>query len=196
SVHNTRIERPWVDVAEGFLKKWAEFFEELERYHGLDRDNDEHIGLLHLLFLDDLNSDAQSWANNWNAHKIAMKGRRRASPNELFLESQLVDGHRGFEHLLPNDPLVLNPEEIVPDFGISDAMLSDLRDRCRRGRWQVNVPGLPPSMQYVEVDPPHLTLDAATLSQLQARLRQRIDITSKTMGERKLRWITALDFMT
>ncbi|KAK0185559.1 hypothetical protein F5146DRAFT_937402, partial [Armillaria mellea] len=93
SVHNTQVERPWVDVGEGFLKKWISFFEDLERHHGLERDNDEHLGLLHLLFLADLNDDAQRWAHTWNAHKIAIRGRKRASPNEMFLESQLVDGY-------------------------------------------------------------------------------------------------------
>ncbi len=141
SVHNTRVERPWVDVGEGFLKKWISFFEDLERHHGLERDNDKHLGLLHLLFLADLNDDAQRWVHTWNAHKIAIRGRKRASPNEMFLESQLVDGYRGFEHLLPNDPLCLHPDQNIPNLGFSDQMLEDLRNHSRRGCWQVDVPG-------------------------------------------------------
>ena len=55
SVHNSRIERIWYDVTEGFGGKWKDFFTDLEANEGLDVDNQAHIWLLHHLYLDDIN---------------------------------------------------------------------------------------------------------------------------------------------
>ncbi|KAI0371588.1 hypothetical protein BV20DRAFT_1051599 [Pilatotrama ljubarskyi] len=59
SVHNIRIERLWVDVTSGFGSKWKEFFHQLEAQHGLNVDNDAHVWLLHHLFLEAINRDAE-----------------------------------------------------------------------------------------------------------------------------------------
>src|SRR5882757_11355691 len=92
SVHNTRIERLWYDVTEGFGGKWKSFFLTLETYHGLDPSKPSHIWLLHWLFLPVINMDALAWAEAWNSHKIQLDGERRRSPRQLFLRSSIADG--------------------------------------------------------------------------------------------------------
>ena len=62
SVHNTRIERLWYDVTNGFGRKWKIFFMDLEAHHGLNPTIPEHIWLLHYLFLPAIQQDAQDWA--------------------------------------------------------------------------------------------------------------------------------------
>ncbi|KAI5116773.1 hypothetical protein M0805_009887 [Coniferiporia weirii] len=51
SVHNSRIERVWYDIMQGFGQKWKNFFIDLEIHHGLDPSWPAHIWLLHALFL-------------------------------------------------------------------------------------------------------------------------------------------------
>ncbi|KAL7277987.1 hypothetical protein ACG7TL_007940 [Trametes sanguinea] len=85
SVHNTRIERLWYDVTQGFGSKWKTFLLELEHHHGLDADSAAHIWLLHHLFQHALNTDAHAWADAWNAHRLNITGERAASPRELFM---------------------------------------------------------------------------------------------------------------
>ncbi|KZT60080.1 hypothetical protein CALCODRAFT_429931 [Calocera cornea HHB12733] len=130
SVHNTRIERMWVDVNNSFAEKWAEFFHSLECNHGLNPLNQDHIWLIQWLFLDDINDDAVSFQNSWNYHTLSLDGRNQR-PAELFLAGCLQHGARGLDqdpqihsrppldttspHLpsqaLPRDPLHL------PNFG-------------------------------------------------------------------------------
>jgi hypothetical protein len=96
SIHNTRIERLWYNVTHGFGQKWKNFFIDLETHHGLNPQIPAHIWLLHCLFLDCINKDAQEWAAAWNAHKLELWGELpgfgRRSPNDIFFFSMLEDG--------------------------------------------------------------------------------------------------------
>ncbi len=47
------------------------------------------------------------------------------------MESQLLHGARGLEHLTPDDPRVAAPLAAVPNMGLNDEMLSQLRARQR-----------------------------------------------------------------
>ena len=40
----------------------------LERYHGLNPSDARHLWLLHLLFLEDINEDCETFQEDWN-HK-------------------------------------------------------------------------------------------------------------------------------
>lgn len=91
----------WNDTGNGFMNKWKAFFLDLEANHGLNPLSETHIWLLHHLFLNSINTDAQQWKRIWNAHKMALKDRRSASPQELWMESQLMDGIRGYNSSLP-----------------------------------------------------------------------------------------------
>ena len=74
SVHNTRIERLWYDVTNGFGQKWKNFFIELETHCHLNAHNPGHIWLLHYLFKDAINEDATGWVRAWNRHVMQLKG--------------------------------------------------------------------------------------------------------------------------
>jgi hypothetical protein len=95
SIHNTRIERLWYDVMQGFGNKWKIFFMDLEATDELNVSNPAHIWLLHHLFLPAINEDALEWEENWNNHKMNIRGAHDQTPNEMFLFSMLTDGFHG-----------------------------------------------------------------------------------------------------
>lgn len=74
STHNTRIERLWVEVGTQFARRWRAFFLNLERFHGLKRDNSHHLWLLHHLFLTEINDDCEEFQESWNSHPISGEG--------------------------------------------------------------------------------------------------------------------------
>jgi hypothetical protein len=43
SVHNTRIEHLWVDVAHDLSSKWKRLFEDLESFQGLNVEQAGHL---------------------------------------------------------------------------------------------------------------------------------------------------------
>lgn len=98
-MHNTRIERIWYDVTHGFGQKWKRFFLELEHHHELDPTRPAHIWLLHFLFLDAINEDAQEWRHAWNSHKLQIKGERERSPRDIFLFGMVQNGPRGIREV-------------------------------------------------------------------------------------------------
>ncbi len=75
---------------------------ELEASYGLDHDNSAHIWLLQHLFLAKINEQARLWADDWNNHKIPLEGKRPETPYNMWIESQLMDGLRGLEHVSPH----------------------------------------------------------------------------------------------
>ena len=81
SVHNIRIERLWFDVTKQLGAKWADFFQDLELRHGLDINNPHHIWLLHTLFLEMLNDEIEFFIDNWNNHRLQIRGQRSRSPH-------------------------------------------------------------------------------------------------------------------
>jgi hypothetical protein len=103
SVHNTRIERLWYDITNGFGRKWKSFFMDLEAHHGLDPTRTAHIWLLHHLFLRSVDQDAQEWAQAWNSHKLQIKGQRERSPRDMFFFGMLQEGPRGMTAIAPAD---------------------------------------------------------------------------------------------
>ncbi|KAK1230777.1 hypothetical protein PQX77_006126 [Marasmius sp. AFHP31] len=83
-VHNTRIERLWVDVGANVSSTWDTRFTDLEINCGLEYQNTNHKWLLQHLFLDIINEEMMFWYNSWNQHKIAIKGGPSRSPEEMF----------------------------------------------------------------------------------------------------------------
>ena len=78
STRNTRIERMWVEIGTQFAYRWRAFFTRLERRHQLDPSNPAHLWLLHLIFLDALNSDCDEFRTHWNHHPVSGKGKDRS----------------------------------------------------------------------------------------------------------------------
>ncbi len=120
----------WRDTTIAFSNKWKSHFISLEREHLLEPHLNRHIWLLHSLFLHRINDDAQTWAEHWNNHKIALLG-RRASPLQMWMESQLLNGARGLEHLAADDPRITAPLTTVQNMGLNKEMLGRLRARER-----------------------------------------------------------------
>lgn len=84
STHNTRIERLWVEVGRNFCRSWRAFFNRLEDQFGLDCSNPGHIWLLQTLFLDDLNTDCESFMSEWNSHPVSGGDAGDMSPQVHF----------------------------------------------------------------------------------------------------------------
>lgn len=147
SVHNVRIERLWVDVTAQFGRKWADFFTQLEIYHGLDVNNTYHLWLLHYLFLSDINADCRFFAEAWNRHKIKNKGQPARSPEDMFFFDMITNGVRG-------DTLVSGEiESYGIDWEAMPASQSRNDEPLRHTSW-VGHTGPPPNLNGVTVEPP------------------------------------------
>ncbi|KAG8711825.1 hypothetical protein FRC09_020395 [Ceratobasidium sp. 395] len=104
SVHNTRIERLWFDITEGFGWKWKLLFRDLETHHGLIPTLAHHLWLLHYLFLHKINQDAQDWMRAWNSHTVALRDEPNRSPHDLWYFGMIEHGPRGFDGLVEPEP--------------------------------------------------------------------------------------------
>jgi hypothetical protein len=81
SARNNRIERLWVEVGTQFARSWRAFFRRLEKIHLLNIQCAEHLWLLHVLFLPQINSDCETFRNHWNVHPISGSETRLKSPH-------------------------------------------------------------------------------------------------------------------
>lgn len=84
SVHNTRIERLWVDLKFQLIHKWVNFFSSLELSHGLIITNQNHKWLLQYLFLGPINEEIERFVHTWNRHSIRRDGQRTRSPLDMW----------------------------------------------------------------------------------------------------------------
>ncbi|KAK1218916.1 hypothetical protein PQX77_014961 [Marasmius sp. AFHP31] len=91
SMHNTRIERLWVEVGSRLARQWRAFFLRLERLHRLDVKNPFHLWLLHQLFLDAINDDINTFEQEWNSHPISGIGHEK-SPKDMRLLGMIEHG--------------------------------------------------------------------------------------------------------
>lgn len=70
----------WVEVGSQVARRWRAFFTRLERMHGLDTGNPEHLWLLHVLFLGSINQECEDFRLEWNHHPISGAGKDQ-TPN-------------------------------------------------------------------------------------------------------------------
>lgn len=201
SVHNSRIERIWYDVTEGFGSKWKDFLTDLEANEGLDVNNPAHIWLLHHLFLDDINKDALTWAEVWNNHKLQIRGEPQQTPQEMFFFSMLEDGPRGI-----NGPRSQNREgdldefnegEDISTFGIDWEEMNNgalMEHHHRHNPIQLDNPftTAPSTLSEVVCTPPDCPLLAEGVYQLDHHLSQVVDVNSHSMLVRRTIWVEAL----
>jgi hypothetical protein len=201
SVHNSRIERIWYDVTEGFGSKWKDFFTDLEANEGLDVDNPAHIWLLHHLFLGSINQDTLAWAEAWNSHKLQMRGEPQQTPQEMFFFSMLEDGPRGLggpqSQGEEGDSDGLEDGEDVSMFGIDwDEMDNKalMEHHHRHNPIQLDNPfsASPSTLSEVVCTPPDCPLLAESVHQLDLYLSQVADINSHSMLVHRNIWIEAL----
>jgi hypothetical protein len=82
----------WVDMMQAFGRKWKLFFIKLEEFHGLVPTCNRHIWLLHHLFLNQINANAQDFVLAWNHHKMQICRECSASPCKLFFFGMTQEG--------------------------------------------------------------------------------------------------------
>ncbi|KAL0059103.1 hypothetical protein AAF712_014174 [Marasmius tenuissimus] len=161
SVHNTRIERLWVDMRANVSSTWDSRFTDLELNFGLEYQNVNHKWLLQHLFLEVINEEMTFWYHSWNQHKIAIKDGPSRSPEEMFGFDMLAQGLRGDS--LQNFPMT---EEELELFGVDweglhdERILQDLRKNYTDDEFSswIGQRGPPPKTNNVTVDPPPLLL--------------------------------------
>jgi len=198
SVHNSRIERIWYDVTEGFGGKWKDFFTDLEANGGLDVNNPAHIWLLHHLFLNDVNQDALLWAETWNNHKLQMRGEAQQSPQEMFFFSMLEDGPRGLNGPHQNRGRDgLEDGEDTSLYGVDWEDMDNeeiMEHHYRHNPVQLDNPfsTAPSALSEVECTPPDCPLSAESVHQLDHYLTRIVDVASRSMLIRRTTWAEAL----
>jgi hypothetical protein len=200
SVHNSRIERIWYDVTEGFGSKWKDFFTDLEANEGLDINNSAHIWLLHHLFLDDINGDALSWAETWNNHKLQIRGEHQQTPQEMFFFSMLEDGPRGLSGPRQNregDQDGLGEIGDISLYGVDweDMDNEELMEHYyQHNSVQLNNPfsTAPATLSEVVCTPPNCPLPAESITQLNLYLTQPTNPNPRSMLIRRTIWREAL----
>ncbi|KAJ7042279.1 hypothetical protein C8F04DRAFT_1208163 [Mycena alexandri] len=190
SVHNTRIERLWYDITHGFGQKWKNFFHDLELNHGLNPRRPGNIWLLHHLFLQSINQDALEWAEAWNSHKLQIKGERKRSPRDMFVFSMVQDGPRGISHMVqPVDEPVDDPTS----YGERHLMHHPLQENPQD--WENKNPfhAHPTQLSEVPCEPPNFPFTPEQVALLDETLRERVDLTSRSMLIRRLVWQEAFN---
>ncbi|KAF7300815.1 hypothetical protein MKEN_01307200 [Mycena kentingensis (nom. inval.)] len=195
SVNNTRIERLWYDVTHAFGRKWKLFFMDLEAHYGLNPLVPEHIWLLHHLFLDAINTDAQEWARSWNAHPLYVRNEGNDSPRARFLFSMVQDGPRGLEYV--EEP----PEEDVDDPAMYGVDWEAMEDRRLMQHYLENnlddseehnpFTFTPEKLSHAPCDPPDCPVTPEELAHLDAELAASVDLSSRSMAARKMAWCEA-----
>ncbi|KAK0430973.1 hypothetical protein EV421DRAFT_1720959 [Armillaria borealis] len=188
SVHNTRAERMWVETSRSCMDDWYAFFMELKASYGLDHNNSAHIWLLQHLFLLTIDTDALQWADWWNNHPIPLEGKCPETPSNMWIESQLMDGLRGLEHVVPTDPLVVDPFAAIPSMGMNQDIL-----RLLQQRHQALTPD--DSLAYVPCEPPNCPLSPEEVQVLDHTLQTSSGMGDETMAGRRVLWIHALETM-
>lgn len=79
-----------MEVGRHFGRAWRGFFTRLGRLHNLDRDNAEHLWLLHVLFLNEIENDCDAFRVTWNKHPISDKGKNMSPDVSLSTNFNLL----------------------------------------------------------------------------------------------------------
>lgn len=204
SVHNTRIERLWYDVTNGYGRKWKSFFHDLEINHELDPSQPPHIWLLHYLFLECVNEDAQQWAEAWNAHKMEIRGCGNQSPREMFTFGMVRAGPRGIQQFL-NAPEVEHVDDI-DSYGVDwdthddPVLMTHFLNNNDTPSTVSDVPfgpaNTPHRLSDVKCDPPGCPFTPGQVQMLNSVLSQRVDVQSRNMQTRRALWKEAFAICT
>ena len=198
SVHNVRIERLWCDLTTGFGSKWKSFFQGLEVNDGLDTDIDDHLWLLHHLFLPCINNDALEWAEAWNNHTIALHGERQRSPKDMFVFGMIEEGPRGLPTL--REPVDEDVDDLA-SYGVDWDAIDNRRimehHNQQRNRLDSGhnpfVTHQPERFTEVLVPEANCPLTINELHWLDGQLEALPYFRSESMDARRLLWVAALD---
>lgn len=176
----------------------------LEVRYRLDANLDAHIWLLHHLFLDAINKDAEDWMAVWNNHTISSRTESYRTPTYMYTHGMVHSGVRGiFAPTAPEDPI----EDPGDDYGIDFDEIDNPRIREHNRLANLPLDGADPNdnpfathhperLSHVAVDDPRCPLNADGVSHLDAYLdtlpyRHYIDMPSRASL-----WVAALQFAT
>jgi hypothetical protein len=177
--------------------KWKDFFMTLEASHGLDPQSPSHIWLLHWLFLNAINDDAQEWMAAWNMHTMDIRGEPSQTPQAMFTFSMVENGPRGIQALLEQEHLT--PEEIV-NYGIDWDVQNDTQlyrhfltnNPHEQSTEPFDSTSTPHNLTHIICDPPNCPFSDQEIQDLRDGLRNRVDMDSRNMAVRRLIWQEAL----
>ncbi|KAF7297059.1 hypothetical protein MIND_00938700 [Mycena indigotica] len=186
SVHNTRIERLWLDWTQGLGLKWYDFFMDLEQHYGLDVDEDLHMWLLHHLFLDAINAEATEWVKTWNFHIMQIRGEPNRSPADMFLFGLVEEGVRGLGIDMPDLASYGVDHEAQRDLGI----MNHFFDHNPQERSEL----IPDRLNAVVCESPQCPLPSHLASGLRQQLEMvRLEaLNTPNMDVRKRLWEVGL----
>lgn len=122
----------------------------LELHYGLDHNNEDHIWLLHVLFLDIINHEADLFVATWNHHQISMRGNVSRSPIAIFAMDSLMNGPCGDQYIEPEE---LGMED-MGEFGVDWEAYDDTEVM---ESYHANNPTELPCTLYGRVGPPDMT---------------------------------------
>jgi hypothetical protein len=200
SVHNIRIERLWVDVTSGFGRKWKDFFQILEANDNLDPNLDSHIWLLHHLFLDVINLDAETWTATWNLHTLSRRNEPHRSPHNMYMFGMIENGVRGIQV----EDLPQPSEDDIAEYGIdwndidNPRTMQHHQEYNNTGDDHANpfLTNNPDQMSHIEVPMPRCPFSAEQIHYLDTQLSLLPFFSHQDMNSRRLLWIDALAIAT
>ena len=183
-------------MTHGFGQKWKNFFVDLEANHGLDPRLTAHIWLLHHLFLQSINEDAQEWSHSWNSHHLQIRGERERSPRDMFQFSMVQDGPRGLDAILSaTEEDIADPSTYGIDWEVADdpALMHHLLENNPQD-WEDTNPFTvgPTTLSDVPCNPPDAPFTAQQIAYLDRQLSLYVDLQSRNMSVRRLVWQYAL----
>lgn len=87
SVHNVRVERLHRDAYSGVLCHYASLFSHMENQGILNADSEEHLFVLHQVFLPRINQSLNEFVNQCNSHPVSSA--QNQSPEQMFISGAL-----------------------------------------------------------------------------------------------------------
>lgn len=183
-MHNTRIERLWGEVTAYVGARWKDCFQMLEDDYGLDRENRNHIWLLHRLFLNTITTELLDFASTWNQHNIRIPGERHRLPKKMFVMGQWENGFRGDNLPADRQPQLQLPPQLedeiadgdLADFGVDWDELdgeeaAQAEEDMLLHTWVGN-DRPPPNLNVVNVEDPRAALMPEMMAQILELTRQ------------------------
>ncbi|KAG8691154.1 hypothetical protein FRC11_006349 [Ceratobasidium sp. 423] len=194
SVHNTRIERLWYDVTEGFGWKWKCFFYDLEVHHRLVPTLKPHLWLLHHLFLGMINKDAREWKNAWNSHTLALRGERNRSPEDLWFFGMIQQGPRGLDNR--GDFGSEETSDTWDEYGIDWEEMEDEHLMIHWMEHNAEAEVLHDEDEGVYVDPPSIPAHPGVADWIdQTLLARGLSFETNDMLARRQLWVVGLEVL-